>query len=282
MSIVITGASGKLGRRTAQYVLERTSDVILVTRHPEALADLGGDVRHGDFSDPASLEAAFAGGERMLLISTDVVGPGRVALHRNAIAAAARAGVRQIAYTSLVNPSDNNPAGVAPDHNQTEQAIRDSGVEWTFLRNAIYAEIMAAGAQPAIDAGKLVTNAGDGRSAYVLHDDCAAAAAAVLTTPGHEGKAYDITGPEALSVEDVAALYAEAGGKPVEPLKLDDDAWIEAMTGFGMPDAAARLYASFGRSTRQGYAAAVSTAVQDLTGRAPRPAREALLSLAAR
>jgi len=152
-----------------------------------------------------------------------------------------------------------------PDHKQTEEAIRAAGVEWTFLRNAIYAEIMALGARPAIASGTYVTNAGDGRSSYVLKDDCAAAAAAVLTTPGHEGKAYDITGPEALSVEDIAALYAEAGGKPVEPLKLDDDAWIAMMAGHGMPEPAAKLFASFGRSTRMGYAAPVSTVVEDLT-----------------
>jgi NAD(P)H dehydrogenase (quinone) len=281
MSIVITGASGKLGRRTAEYVLERTSDVILVTRSPDRLAGLGGEVRYGDFADPASLSAAFAGAERMLLISTDAVGA-RLQGHRDAIAAAADAGVRHIAYTSIVNPSHNNPAGVAPDHRETEEAIRAAGVEWTFLRNAIYAEIMALGAPPAIASGAYVTNAGDGRSAYVLRDDCAAAAAAVLTTPGHEGKEYDITGPEALSVEDIAALYAEAGGKPVEPVKLDDDAWISTMVEHGMPDAAAQLLASFGRSTRQGYAAPVSTAVEDLTRRPRRPAREAVLSPALR
>jgi NAD(P)H dehydrogenase (quinone) len=281
MSIVITGASGKLGRRVAEYVLERESDVVLVTRTPEKLAGLGGQVRYGDFGDPASLEAAFAGGERLLLISTDVVGA-RVQGHLNAIAAAKAAGVRHVAYTSIVNPSFNNPAGVVPDHNATEEAIRAAGLQWTFLRNGIYAEIMAAGAQAAIDSGKLITNAGDGRNAYVLQDDCAAAAAAVLTTPGHEGRAYDITGPEALSVEDVAAIFAEAGGTAVEPVKLDDDAWISTMVGFGMPEAGARLYATFGRSTRLGYAAAISGAVEELTGRAPRAAREVVLSTAAR
>jgi NAD(P)H dehydrogenase (quinone) len=281
MSIVITGASGKLGRRTAEYVLARTSDVVLVTRSPDKLAGLGGEVRYGDFDDPASLPAAFAGGERLLLISTDVVGA-RLQGHRNAIAAAVAAGVRHIAYTSIVNPSDSNPAGVVPDHSATEEAIRAAGVEWTFLRNAIYAEIMAMGAPPAIASGSYVTNAGDGRSAYVLQDDCAAAAAAVLTTPGHEGKTYDITGPEALSVEDIAALYTQAGGSPVEPVKLDDDAWIATMAEHGMPEAVVRLFASFGRSMRQGYAAPVSTAVEDLTGRPPRPAREAVLSPAVR
>ncbi len=279
MGIVITGASGHLGRRTAELVLDAGAAPVLVTRRPEALADLaerGADVRYGDFDEPASLAAAFAGGERLLLISTDRVGE-RLAGHRAAIAAAAAAGVRQIAYTSLINPSDNNPAGVAPDHRETEEAIRAAGLAWTFLRNAIYAEIMAAGAGSALATGTLVTNAGDGRCSYVTREDCAAAAAAVLTSDGHEFKAYDISGPEALSVDDIAALYAEAGGRPVAAVRLDDDAWVAAMVEHaGMPEPVARLYASFGRSTRLGYAGVLSTAVEDLTGRPPRPAREAL------
>jgi NAD(P)H dehydrogenase (quinone) len=160
---------------------------------------------------------------------------------------------------------------VVPDHRETEEAIRAAGVPFAFLRNSIYAEIMAMGAHAARASGKLVTNAGDGRSSHVLRDDCAAAAAAVLTTDGHENKAYDITGPQALSVEQIAALY----GDGIEIVALDDDAWIAAMSEH-MPEAAARLFASFGTATRLGYSAPVSSAVKDLTGRDPRPASEAL------
>src|SRR3954452_16887389 len=105
MSFVITGASGKLGRRTAEYVLESTSDVVLVTRSPDKLAGLGGEVRYGDFDQPASLPAPFAGGQRLVLISTYAAGA-RLQGHPNPVAAAAAAGVRHIAYTSIVNPSD--------------------------------------------------------------------------------------------------------------------------------------------------------------------------------
>ena len=276
MSIVITGASGKLGRATAKYVLEHTSDVVLVTRSPEKVADLGGEARFGDFDDPASLESAFAGATKVLIISADVVGK-RLQGHLNAVNAAAAAGAKLIAYTSIPNPSHNNPAGVVPDHRQTEDAIRATGVPFTFLRNAVYAEIMAAGADAARASGTYVTNTGDGRSAHVLHDDCARAAAAVLTTDGHENKVYDITGPEALSAEQIAALY----GDGIEVVKLDDDAWVAGMTEH-MPEPVARLYASFGAATRQGYAAAVSSAVKDLTGREPGPASAAVLSAASR
>jgi NAD(P)H dehydrogenase (quinone) len=281
MAIVITGASGQLGRLTTAAALERVapSDLILVTRRPEALADLaarGATVRRGDFDDPASLPAAFAGGERMLLVSTDALGR-RIEQHRAAIDAAVAAGIRSIAYTSTVNPSDSNPQAVAREHRATEELIRASGLGWTFLRNGIYADLQVHDAAAAIASGMLLTNAGDGRNAYVAREDCAAAAAAVLTTGDHDGKEYDITGPEALGAEDLAALYGELGGRPVEVVQLDDDAWVAAMVEHaGMPEPIAQTYATFGIAMRRGYSAVVSTSLQDLTGRTPTTVRAVL------
>jgi NAD(P)H dehydrogenase (quinone) len=281
MSIVITGASGQLGRLTAEAVLERTdaSDVVLVTRRPEALADFaqrGATVRPGDFDDPASLPAAFAGGERLLLISTADIGT-RVAQHQAAIDAAAAAGVRSIAYTSIVNPSDSNPGTAAGEHRATEELIRASGAEWTFLRNGIYAEMLIPAAAGALASGSLVTNEGEGGTSYISRDDVAVAAAVILTSDGHEGRAYDLTGPEALAPRDIATLVAEIGGRPVEPALVDDDGWVAAMVQHaGMPEPMARTYATFGVAARQGYAAAVSTTFGELTGREPRTVREVL------
>jgi NAD(P)H dehydrogenase (quinone) len=281
MSIVITGASGKLGRLTAEAVAVKVSpsEVTLVTRTPDALGDFaerGFVVRAGDFDEPPSLRAAFAGGERLLIISASEIGR-RVPQHRAAIDAAVAAGVRWAAYTGGVNPSDSNPGAAAREHRATEEALRDSGLAWTFLRNSIYAETLVGGAGPALASGSLVTNAGDGRTAYVSRADCAAAAAAVLASDGHDGKEYDITGPEALGEREVAALYAELGGRPVEPVFLDDDAWVAAMVQHaGVPEPVARTYATFGDAARRGYAAVVSTAVNDLTGRPPRTVREVL------
>jgi NAD(P)H dehydrogenase (quinone) len=282
MSIVVTGASGKLARLVTDFLLERVepSELILVTRTPEALdqaAEWGAEVRRGDFADPASLPAAFAGGERLLLISTSILVE-RLAGHHAAIDAAAAAGVRSIAYTSIVNPSDSNPGVAAADHRATEEYARVSGMAWTFLRNSIYSEMQAGpGAAAALATGSLLTNAGDGRTAYVSRGDCAAAAAVVLTSDGHEGKAYDITGPEAHSARDLAALYADIGGKPVEAVLLDDDAWVAAMVEHaGLPEPLARQLATFGEAARQGYAEVVSTTVKDLTGREPRTTREVL------
>src|SRR5918997_1273665 len=137
MRIVITGASGQLGRRVTDELLERVapSDLILVTRTPDSLAEYaarGAEVRAGDFTDPSSLHAAFAGGGRMLLISTDAIGA-RVQHQRDAIDAAVAAGIRHVAYTSIVNPEPgSNPAAAVPDHRATEDELRESGLEWTF------------------------------------------------------------------------------------------------------------------------------------------------------
>lgn len=169
MSIVITGASGHLGRSTAEMVLDRVpdSEAILTTRHPEELSDLaerGAEVREADFGRPEALVRAFESGEKLLLISTDVVGA-RVGQHRAAIEAAGEAGVRHVIYTSYLNPVAENPAAVAPDHRETEEALRESGLEWTALRNGLYAEYQVPAGAQAIVTGRLVHNNGDGETA---------------------------------------------------------------------------------------------------------------------
>src|SRR4051812_32571450 len=179
MKYGITGASGTLGRLTTEALLARVpaSDVVLITRDPSKLDGNGAEVRAGDFSDPASLD--FSGIDRLLIISTDTVGT-RVAAQKAAIDAAVAAGVDRIAYTSVTNPSDSNPAFVAPDHRETELNLFSSGVNWTVLRNAIYTEMYLMSAPGAIAGGTLVTNAGDGRAVTVSRLDCADVAAAVL------------------------------------------------------------------------------------------------------
>ncbi len=273
MTIAITGASGQLGRATAELVLHAVDphEVVLATRKPELLADLaarGAQVRRVDFTDPSTLDGAFAGVERLLLISTDRV-DSRLGPQRAAIAAAVRAGVRHIAYTSVPEPVPDNPALVVASHAATEQALRDSAVEWTMLRNNVYADLQVPGIEHAIASGQLVTNAGDGATAYVTREDCAAVAAAVLTQNGHEGKAYDVTGSEALSGADLVALAREIGGSPVELVSVDDDAFTAGLREAGLPNEVAELVTSFGASTRNGYLANVSTTVADLTGRQP-------------
>jgi len=281
MSIVITGASGQLGRLVAAAVLERTDPgrVVLVTRDPSRLDELaqrGVEVRAGDFDDPSTLPAAFEGVDRSLIISADRIGV-RVPGHKAAIDAAAAAGARSIAYTSGVNPSHSNPIVVATDHRQSEEHLRRAGPGWTLLRNSIYTEILLQAAGAALATGRHVHNEGDGRVSYVARADCAAAAAAVLTSDGHDGRIYDITGPAALSAQDVAALFADLGGRPVEALPVDDDAFVAGLVEHAqMPEPVARAYATFGIGARRGYSAAVSDTVLELTGTAPTTAHEVL------
>jgi NAD(P)H dehydrogenase (quinone) len=280
MTIAITGAAGHLGRLTAQQVLDRVppGEVVLVTRRPDAIADLadaGAIVRHGDFDEPASLPAAFAGVDRLLLISTDVLG-NRVAQHTAAIDAAAAAGVGHVLYTSGLNAGSALPLVVSHDHGATEQAIRDRGLRWTALRNGLYAEFQVAAAARAVASGHLVHNSGDGATAYVSRGDCAAAAAAALTGEGHEDRVYDITGPELVTQAQFAALISDITGRPVTAVAIDDDEATRNLTAVGVPADAAMAYASFGTAIREGVLDVVSTDVETLTGRRPRSLREVL------
>jgi NAD(P)H dehydrogenase (quinone) len=280
MTIAITGAAGHLGRLTAQLVLDRVApgEVVLVTRRPDAIADLadaGATVRPADFDAPDSLPAAFVGVDRLLLISTDVLG-NRVAQHTAAIEAAAAAGVGHVIYTSIVNAGAELPLVVSHEHGATEQAIRDRGLRWTALRNGLYAEFQVGAAARAAASGQLVHNNGDGATAYVSREDCAAAAAVVLASDGHEDRAYDITGPELVTQAQFAQLIADLTGRPVEAVAIDDDAAAEGLVAAGVPATAAPAYASFGTAIREGVLDGVSSAVEDLTGRAPRSLRDVL------
>ena len=253
-TIIVSGASGQLGGLVVEELLARGVEperLILVSRTPAALeqyADMGASTRFGDFSQPESLAAAYEGGDRMLLISIDTgVGGERVGLHKNAIDAAVAAGVRHIAYTSFVD-LDNNDSPIAADHRATEQFIRDSGLQWTMLRNSFYMNgITARAARMVADGG--VTRSDVGGVAYVTREDCAAAAAAVLATDGHEGRAYDITGPAVVFPQDIAQVTSEVTGVTIT---------------VGEPDASAPATAPAPGSASL---AVVSTAVRDLTGR---------------
>jgi NAD(P)H dehydrogenase (quinone) len=281
--IVISGASGQLGRLVAVQLLARLShdSVILVTRSPNALADLanrGVEVRHGDFDQPASLPHAFQGGDRLLLISTPDIGR-RVEQHRAAVDAAALAGVQHVVYTSVTNPVAGHPSGLNVDeHRETEEMLQECGLAWTVLRNAAYAEVQVPLGVVSVTYGKLVTNAGDGRFAPISRSDCATAAVAVLTGKGHEGKTYEITGAEALTKADIAKLVTHVTGHPVRIVPVGDWRLLWGLTRLGTPRPAARAIVNLGIATREGYFDIVDTAFEELTGRPPRTLREVLVA----
>lgn len=282
--LLITGASGQLARRVAEIVLagHPANCVTLVTRSPDALAGYaagGVSVCFGDFAEPASLREAFAGADRLLLISaTDL--EHRTAQHEAAIDAAAACGGEHVIYTSGLAPAPPNPAVVAPSHHATERYLAASGVAFTVLRNSLYADFQVGEASQALASGKLVHNRGDGRAAYVAREDCAAAAAAVLVGEGHEGVVYDITGPEAYGAAELAELYAAVGARAVETVPLDDAAFVATLVGAATDDEhlkyGAALVASFGRSIREGFMASCTRTVETLTGRPARTLRDVL------
>jgi NAD(P)H dehydrogenase (quinone) len=281
--IIVTGASGQLGRLVAEQLLERVApaQIILVTRRPQALADLaerGIEVRYADFDEPASLIEAFAGGDRMLLISTLAIGR-RTEQHRAALDAAAAAGVRHVAYTSLTNPVAGHPTGaLADEHRETEELLQKGDLAWTVLRNAAYAELQVPLGAIAVTYGKLVTNAGNGRVAPISRSDCAAAAVAVLTTDGqHEHQTYEITGPQALSQGDIAGLLTEISGHPVQLVLCGDRKMLWGLGRLGTPKPVARSIVQLGVAVRDGYFDVVDPAFQTLTGRPARPLRALLI-----
>ena len=223
--LLVTGASGHLGRRVVELLLDspraKGRKLIAATRSPEKLAELaarGVEVVAGDFDRPSTLQAAFVGVERALIISTDALDrPGRrLEQHRAAVSAARAAGVQHVVYTSLTNPGPESAITLAPDHWGTESAIRESGMSYTVLRNNMYTDYLLMSLPHAASVGKLVNSYANGKVSYVTREDCAQAAAAALSQPFEGNAVLDITGPTAITQAELAAIVSEATGKPVE------------------------------------------------------------------
>ena len=283
--IIVSGASGQLGSLVIEELLARDvapANLILVSRTPntdhlQAYAKRGASVRFGDFNEPKSLVEAYRGGTRMLLISINGGGGNRPELHKAAIDAAVQAGVKHIAYTSYVNADSNEASTIAIDHRRTERILEASGVAWTMLRNQIYANGLVDQAIQIVHDGGLVTHTPDARVAYVTREDCAAAAAAVLTTPGHENKAYNITGPDAIGPRELVALTREISGKPVELMTYSEADYRAQLARSGLSAAAINGTISFAAELDSPYLREPSTAVAELTGRPAKSVRQLLV-----
>jgi NAD(P)H dehydrogenase (quinone) len=285
VTLIVTGASGRLGRLTVAALLDLVParDLVLVSRSPRALADLAGrgiTVRPGDFDDPASLPAAFAGGDRVLVISA-IRTRDDAAAHAAAFRAAGRAGAGHIVFTSLADPVPGSPMPFAAPMAASEQALRECGTAWTILRNALYADIRVQLAPAYIRDGRWTTNMGDGAHAFVSRADCAAAAVAVVAGGGHAGRCYDITGPELIDAAGYLEFLRGLSGRPVV-LAPASDAEYECYRSAFMADPANgggfELLTGTGAALRAGYMRQLTPAVRELTGRAP----ASLAELAAR
>ncbi|RKE79433.1 SDR family oxidoreductase [Rhizobium sp. AG855] len=275
---LVTGASGKLGQSVLHHLTETykvaPADIVAASRKPAALAtwaDKGVQTRAVDFDDIASMEKAFEGVGRVLIISTDTLDrPGhRLIQHKAAIAAAEKAGVQHLLYTSMPEPA-NSPLLFAPDHEGTEAAIKASSIPgWTILRNNWYFENIFLSAGPALASGHWYSAAAGGRIAHIARDDIGRAAAAALIAPSDAKMIYTLTGANSYSHADIAALISAAAGKEIAVVEVPLEGLVQGMVGAGLPEPVARVYASIDTMVGVGGLAQVTTDYKTLTGLEP-------------
>lgn len=279
MKLLVTGATGKLGSEVVEELLKTVpaSQIAVSVRNlekAEGLRAQGIDVRYGDFNQPETLDAAFQGIDRILIISTDGDTETRMRQHVSAIEAAARAGVGFIAYTSLADAADSRIL-FAPPHQAAEKAIRESGIPYALLRNNWYLENEVGSIQGVIAGAPWVTSAGAGKVGWALHREYAQAAAAVLAGEGHENKTYELSGKPA-SQEELAAALGAVLGKEVAVQQVDDETYAGIMKSVGVPDFAIPIVVGIQQGIRAGSLDVESSDFEKLLGRPLTPLQDAL------
>ncbi|MBE3596957.1 MAG: SDR family oxidoreductase [Hydrogenibacillus sp.] len=246
--IAVTGATGKLGRLVIAFLLQRipANEIVAAVRNPDKAADLAAQgvvVREADYTRPETLERAFSGIDKLLLISSSEIGQ-RVQHHRNVIDAARRAGVKLLVYTSLLH-ADTSQINLAEEHRRTEADIQASGLAYVLLRNGWYTENYEDTVRAAVQYGALVGSAGDGRIASAGRADYAEAAAVVLTTEGHDGKIYELAGDEAWTMDDLAREISRQVGKEIPYQNMEAEEYAALLARSGIPEAYAKMIAGW-------------------------------------
>ena len=282
MKILVTGGTGKLGSLVVEALLNSVpADQLAVSvRHPEnaaALRSRGVEVRQGDFDRPETLDAAFAGIDRLLLISTDGDNETRIRQHAAAVAAAQRAKVGFIAYTSLANASES-AIFLAPVHRATEEAIRKTGIPFCFLRNNWYLENESSSIQAVLAGAPWVTSAGSGKVGWAPRRDYAEAAAAVLTGDGHANAIYELSG-KPMTQEELVATLSGVLGREVPVLQVDDAGYADIMKKAGVPEPVVPFLVAIQQDIRKGTLDIESNDFAKLLGRPVTPIREALRTM---
>lgn len=282
MTILVTGATGQLGSKVVEALLQTVpaSELAVSVRNPEKAEGLrarGVDVRLGDFDRPETLETAFSGVDRLLIISADGDTETRIRQHAAAVAAAERAQVKFIAYTSVVDAAESS-LSLAPVHKATEEAIVKTGIPYSFLRNNWYLENELSGIQGVQAGAPWLTAAGDGKVGYALRQDYAAAAAAVLAGSGHDNTIYELSG-ELVTQDELAAAVGEVLGKEVAVQHVDDAAYASILTNASLPEFVVQLLGQIQKDIKAGTLAVASDDFKKLLGRPATPLKEALASL---
>jgi NAD(P)H dehydrogenase (quinone) len=268
--IVVTAATGQLGRLVIASLLKTTpaSQIVAAVRDPAKAADLaaqGVQVRRADYTDPASLDAAFAGASKVLLISSNDLG-NRVAQHRNAIDAAARAKVSLLAYTSVLH-ADSSTLGLAGEHRETEAAVRASGVPYTLLRNGWYVENYTGSLGGAVAHGALAGGAGEGRISAAARADYAEAAAVVLAKAGAVEQVYELAGDSGFTLAELAAEVSRQTGKAIPFHNLPQQEYRDLLVNVGLPAPLAELIADSDAHAAKGALFDDSRTLSKLIGR---------------
>ncbi|HKY86127.1 MAG TPA: NmrA family NAD(P)-binding protein [Pseudorhodoplanes sp.] len=253
--ILVTGATGHFGGKAVEALLAMAParQLAVSVRVPEkasALQVRGVDVRRGDFDDPASLNAAFSGVDRLLIVSTDGDDDTRIRQHIAAVAAAKAKGVGFLAYTSIAN-ADTTPLSLGDVHRATERAIRATGIPFCFLRNNWYIENETPVFQGVLAGAPIATSAADGRVGWAAREDYAQAAAAVLAGQGHDNAIYELSGPP-ITYGDLAAILSRILGHDVPVRRVNDAAFEDIMSEAGLPEFVVSLLVDIHRSIRKG------------------------------
>jgi Predicted nucleoside-diphosphate-sugar epimerases len=275
--IAVTGASGQLGRHVIKELLDKVApgEIVCAVRSPQKVADLvqkGVQARLADYDRPETLAAAFAGVEKLLLISANEVGR-RVPQHKAVIEAARAAGVGLVAYTSILH-ADVSPMGLAVEHRETEALLRASGLPHVLLRNSWYTENYTASIPSALKFGAFVGCAGEGRIASAARVDYAAAAAAVLTLPEQAGRVYELAGDEAYTLADLAAETSRQSGREIPYRDLAEAEYKGALLAAGLPEGLAALLSESDTGASKGGLFDGSRQLSGLIGRTTTPLAE--------
>ena len=277
--IAITGATGQLGHLVLQNLLKTTaaSQIVAIVRNPakaKALSQQGIVVRQADYTDEAALTAALQGVDKLLLISSSEVGQ-RTPQHRNVIHAAKAAGVKFIAYTSLLH-ADKSPLGLHVEHVETEKMLAESGIPYALLRNGWYTENYLASAPPALEHGVFIGAAGDGKIASATRADYAEAAARVIAQEGHAGKVYELAGDEAWTLSELAAALSKQSSKNVVYQNLSEADFAAALKSVGLPAGLADMLADSDIGASKGGLFDDSRTLSALIGRPTTPLAESI------
>ena len=280
--IAITGATGQLGHHVIEQLLKTVpaSQIVAIVRNPAkagALSQQGLDVRQADYADQAAFTSALQGVEKLLLISSSEVGQ-RAPQHQNVINAAKAAGVKFIAYTSLLH-ADTSPLGLHVEHVATEKALVESGIPFTLLRNGWYTENYLASAPPALEHGVFIGSAGDGKIASATRADYAAAAAKVIAEEGHAGKVYELAGDNAWTLSELAAELSKQSGKSVKYQNLSEADFSAALKSVGLPAGLAEMLADSDTGASKGGLFDDSHTLSALIGRPTTPLAESVKAI---